>query len=120
VLGPYAGQWLDNEGQKREEAKIGEGKLYSYSFNLPNQNAIISGFGEGHGNLTTLLNDADNPTDNNVGHIWLGKNLVFLVAKRPIKQGQQLLLDYGGTYDRSGWEAHPIKVEAEEPTASDQ
>jgi len=100
------------------KAKVGESKLNSYSFNLPNKNAIISGFGEGHGNATTLLNDADNPVDNNVAHIWLGKNLVFIVAKRPIKQGSQLLLDYGGTYDRSGWESHPIKVEDDAPTAS--
>lgn len=115
VLGPYAGKWLDAAGQKREEAKIGESKLYSYSFIVPNEDAIISGFGEGHGNLTTLLNDADNPIDNNVEHMWLGKNLAFLLTKRPVPQGKHLLLDYGGKYDRSGWEGRPIKVEDDKP-----
>jgi len=112
VLGPYSGKFLDGAAQKSaEEQRIGRDKLFSYAFELPNKNAIISGFGEGHGNVTTLLNDAESARHNNVDHFWLGKNVVFYVTKRPVKQGEQLLLNYGEVYDRSGWESHPIVVD---------
>jgi hypothetical protein len=112
VLGPYAGKWLVGaEQQQAEENRIGDRHtMANYLFQTLSKDTVISAYGDKLGNVTSLINDGDADANNNVDYLRLGRNLVFYLARRPIRAGEELLVDYGPDYDRSGWGKHPIPV----------
>ncbi|WP_271196449.1 C80 family cysteine peptidase [Pseudomonas turukhanskensis] len=126
VLSPYAGKLVVGEAaMAAEQLKIGKQNFSAYAFGTKSDNALVSAFGDGIGNISSLINEGDQAADNNVSVIRLGTKIVFFVAKQPIKAGEQLLYDYGGTYDRSGWPSHPVELTSsdssdESATESDQ
>ncbi len=115
VLAPYAGKLLTGDAIKAEWAKLGM-NFTSYTFGTKSGNSLISAFGDGVGNVSSLVNKGDDPAQNNLTVMLLGSKLVYLLAERPISAGEPLLYDYGEAYDYRGWPQHPILVEESEPS----
>lgn len=115
VLAPYAGKLLSGDAINAEWEKLGM-NFTNYTFGTKSANTLISAFGDGIGNISSLVNKADDPTQNNVTVMLLGGKLVYLMNDRPISAGEALLYDYGEAYDYSGWPKHPILVQDSEPS----
>lgn len=115
VLAPYAGKLLSGDAINAEWEKLGM-NFTNYTFGTKSANTLISAFGDGIGNISSLVNKADDPTQNNVTVMLLGGKLVYLMNDRHISAGEALLYDYGEAYDYSGWPKHPILVQDSEPS----
>jgi|GEM_PF-1875265 hypothetical protein len=107
VLGPYAGILHTSEDSlQKEKRKIGEKLVLSYLWEPYATDRTVSGFQQG--NMLSLINTSQLSNSspvwkhNNVGVIWVGKNLIFYVALENIEKGEELLVDYGGTYNPTG------------------
>ena len=102
VLGPYAGKYHASEASLFEEQrKQGSRAVLTYLFGTRSGERTVSGLHTG--NSLSLINTSqlgNGPAwqSNNVVSISVGKNLTFYVALRDIKQGEELLLDYGPFY----------------------
>lgn len=102
VLGPYTGKLhLDQASINTEILEKGEAAVGTYLFQTHTHGATISG----HGNSSTLslINAVKVPNlpdvgIENVGALYVGKYMVFLIAWRDIPAGTELLMDYGKAY----------------------
>jgi len=102
VLGPYTGKLhRDQASINAEILEKGEAAVGTYLFQTNTQGATISG----HGNSSTLslINAVKVPNlpdvgIENVGALYVGKYMVFLIAWRDIPAGTELLMDYGKAY----------------------
>ena len=119
VLAPYAGKLIAGEDNiKAEWGKLGM-NFTSYLFGTKSDRSVISAFGDGVGNISSLVNQGNDAAENNLTVFMLGQKLVYFMAERPIKAGEELLYDYGRGYDYSGWPSHPIQVESSDQSSSD-
>ncbi len=115
VLAPYAGKLLSGDAINAEWEKLGM-NFTNYTFGTKSDNTLISAFGDGIGNISSLVNKGDDPAQNNLTVMMLGGKLVYLMNDRPISAGEALLYDYGEAYDYRGWPKHPILVQDSEPS----
>ncbi|MED7666157.1 SET domain-containing protein [Pseudomonas moraviensis subsp. stanleyae] len=105
VLGPYSGKL--HRTVKSLHAEILEksnDQVRTFLYETKTRNATLSG--HGNSNILSMINAAEVPGQpragiENVGSIYVGKYMVFLVAWEKIPKGTELLLDYGPDY----WQA---------------
>lgn len=108
VLGPYAGKLHESEASLNQEARrVGRAKVLTYLWETRAGARTVSGFGTG--NILSLINTSKLPggkawRHNNVVAIRAGKSLTFYVAAEEIKAGEELLVDYGETYNPAATE----------------
>ncbi|MGY4531902.1 hypothetical protein ACVW0Y_001018 [Pseudomonas sp. TE3786] len=114
VLAPYAGKLLKGEAVADEWDKVGGLRFTEYSFGTTRKDELISAFGDGVGNISSLINKGDTPEQNNLTIMRLGGKLNYFMSESPIKAGAPLLYDYGRDYDYSGWSRYPIWVQDSE------
>ena len=102
VLGPYSGKLhrtvrsLDAEILEKSNLQV-----RTFSYGTKTKNATVSG--HGNSNILSMINAPEVPGaartgTENVGAIYVGKYMVFLVAWEKIPAGTELLLDYGPAY----------------------
>lgn len=102
VLGPYTGKLhLDQASINTEILEKGEAAVGTYLFQTHTQGATISG--HGNSNTLSLINAVKVPNlpdvgIENVGALYVGNYMVFLIAWRDIPAGTELLMDYGKAY----------------------
>jgi hypothetical protein len=102
VLGPYAGKLHESEQSLFQEMRTqGSRAVLTYLFGTRSGERSVSALHTG--NTMSLINTSqlgDQPAwkSNNVITIAVGKNLTFYVALNDIKKGEELLVDYGLTY----------------------
>ncbi|KHA75444.1 hypothetical protein NZ35_03365 [Pseudomonas chlororaphis] len=102
VLGPYAGKLHESDASLFQEIrKQGSRAVLTYLFGTRSGNRSVSALHTG--NTLSLINTSQlggGPAwrSNNVISIGVGKNLTFYVAQNDIKKGEELLLDYGLSY----------------------
>ncbi len=110
VLAPYAGKYLEGDAINAEWARVGM-NFTNYTFGTQNDNSLISAFGDGVGNMSSLINKGMDEAQNNLTAFRLGTKLLYLTPMRPVLAGEPLMYDYGDSYDYRGWPSHPIEVE---------
>jgi SET domain-containing protein len=105
VVCPYAGVLHSNE-QSLEASirKNGSQPVLSYLFATRSSHRVVDAVNTG--NVASLVNtsqlgDQTAFKENNVIPIVFGKNLVFYIVLRDLKKGEELLIDYGPTYNPS-------------------
>jgi len=111
VLAPYAGKYLKGDAAINAEWKKVGMNFTNYTFGTKSDNSLISAFGDGVGNISSLTNKGMDDAQNNLTAVRLGSTLLYLMALRAVPAGEALLYDYGDSYDYSGWPSHPIEVE---------
>lgn len=105
VLGPYSGKLhRTTKSLNAEILEKSEEQVRTFLFETKTRNATLSG--HGNSNILSMINAAEVPGQakagiENVGSIYVGKYMVFLVAWEKIPKGTELLLDYGPNY----WQA---------------
>ncbi len=103
VIGPYSGALhTTKESLKSSIASHGSFNTYAYLFETRSSSRNVDAFGKG--NILSLINTGGLPNqaawkENNLVPVLFGKNLTFFVATRVIKKGEELLVDYGATYN---------------------
>ncbi|KOC88775.1 hypothetical protein [Winslowiella iniecta] len=115
ILGAYAGVLLDSEEQVAQEYRaIGCERSLGYSWTLPADEsghaAVISGFR--HTNRLALINTNQllqqpplneqgigGAAGNNIALMYIGGLILVYVTIKAVKEGQQMLVDYGPVYD---------------------
>jgi len=119
VLGPYAGALhISDASLQKEIRQYGQTPVLRYLWGTNAASRSVSGLRTG--NILSLLNTghlqgtAQVLGDNNVGAIRVGKNLTFYVALKDIKKGDELLVNYGESYNPRREE---IKTELPDETA---
>ncbi|AUZ46687.1 SET domain-containing protein [Pseudomonas orientalis] len=102
VIGPYTGKLhLDQASLNTEIVEKSEAAVGTYLFQTNTHSATVSG--HGNSNTLSLINAVKVPNlpdagIKNVGALYVGKYMVFLVAWRDIPAGTELLMDYGKAY----------------------
>ena len=102
VIGPYTGKvHLNQASLNTEILEKGEAAVGTYLFQTHTHGATISG--HGNSNTLSLINAVKVPNlpdvgIENVGALYVGKYMVFIVAWRDIPAGTELLMDYGKAY----------------------
>lgn len=102
VLGPYTGKLhLNQASMNAEIAEKSETAVATYLFQTNTKDAVISG--HGNSNTLSLINAVNVPNIadagiENVGSMYVGKYMAFIVAWRDIPAGTELLMDYGQNY----------------------
>lgn len=103
VLGPYSGKLHFGSKTLLEEiSEKGHKAVNSYTFSTFSNDGTLSAHGSG--NILSLINSANAPGrpslgSENVASINVGRYMTFFVAWKDIKKGDELLLDYGDSYD---------------------
>lgn len=117
VLGPYSGKLHESEASlNKESRRVGRAKVLTYLWETKSGARTVSGFGSG--NILSLMNTSRLPGGkvwryNNVVAIRAGKSLTFYIAAEDIKAGNELLVDYGETYN-------PVAAEIKQEPLSPQ
>lgn len=99
VLGPYAGKLHRTAKSVRAEMlEKSTEKVSTFLFATATKGATLSG--HGNSNVLSLINAVNVPGQanigvENVGSIYVGKYMVFLLAWEKIPAGTELFLDYG-------------------------
>jgi hypothetical protein len=104
VIGPYAGVLhRTEESLASAMKKAGRVPTLTYLFSTRSSKRSIDAFKTG--NTLSLINTGrlhdESPSwqENNLASVVLGKNLIFIIAVKEIKEGTELLLDYGPSYN---------------------
>jgi hypothetical protein len=102
VLGPYTGKLhRTTKSVRAEMLEKSTEKVSTYLFATATKGATLSG--HGNSNVLSLINAVNVPGQanigvENVGSIYVGKYMVFLLAWEKIPAGTELFLDYGSDY----------------------
>lgn len=102
VLGPYTGKLHRTTRSVRAEMlEKSTEKVSTFLFATATKGATLSG--HGNSNVLSLINAVNVPGQanigvENVGSIYVGKYMVFLLAWEKIPAGTELFLDYGSDY----------------------
>ncbi|MCR8931547.1 SET domain-containing protein-lysine N-methyltransferase [Pseudomonas sp. S11P7] len=102
VLGPYTGKLhRTTKSVRAEMLEKSTEKVSTFLFATATKGATLSG--HGNSNMLSLINAVNVPGQanigvENVGSIYVGKYMVFLLAWEKIPAGTELFLDYGSDY----------------------
>lgn len=102
VLGPYSGKLhLTPESLRAEILEKSDVAVRSFLYETATKGATLSG--HGNSNILSMINAVNVPGQanigvENVGSIYVGKYMVFLLAWEKIPAGTELFLDYGTAY----------------------
>lgn len=108
VIGPYSGVLHASVASLHAEmARVGAVNVNTYLWGTRSSQRALSAFG--HGNTLSLVNTGHLPgypqwRANNLSAIRVGKNLIFYVAMRDIHANEELLVDYGTSFNPTGAE----------------
>jgi hypothetical protein len=130
VIGCYGGKVLrsDDGSYERECRKHGAANIAAYAFDVPERNALLSGYRAS--NILSKINSV-HPDQSMPRHLaWLekrdnlracsaGKHLVFIVAIEDIAAGQELFLPYGDSYKMHEHRPTVVKTEIDDDARPD-